>query len=96
MPTSRLADECGLAKGTLTGMLTTLEKRDLVVRHRVAEDKRKVMVRLTDSGDATISELFPIFNGFENRMVDGLSGVEQRELARLLRIVILNANGEQR
>ena len=93
MPTSRLADECGLAKGTLTGMLTTLEKRDLVARHRVAEDKRKVMVRLTEQGDATISELFPRFNGFEADMVAGLSSQEQRELARLLRIVITNASG---
>lgn len=92
MPTSRLADECGLAKGTLTGMLTTLEKRDLVARHRVAEDKRKVMVRLTKVGDNTISELFPKFNGFETEMVNGLSRTEQRELARLLRIVITNAS----
>lgn len=93
MPTSRLADECGLAKGTLTGMLTTLEKRDLVARHRVTEDKRKVMVRLTETGDDTISELFPKFNGFELEMVDGLDADEQRELARLLRIVIKNASG---
>ncbi len=91
MPTSRLADEAGLAKGTLTGMLTTLEKRDLVVRHRVEEDRRRVMVRLTDHGSATISELFPTFNDFEAAMVAGLTGEEQRELARLLRIVILNA-----
>jgi len=92
MPTSRLADECGLAKGTLTGMLTTLEKRDLVARHRVPQDKRKVMVRLTEPGDATISELFPKFNGFELEMVAGLTKEEQRELARLLRIVIKNAS----
>lgn len=91
MPTSRLADECGLAKGTLTGMLTTLEKRDLVARHRVAEDKRKMMVRLTRHGDATISELFPNFNTFEVDMVSGLDRDDQLELARLLRIVITNA-----
>lgn len=91
MPTSRLAEECGLAKGTLTGMLTTLEKRYLVARHRVEEDKRRVMVRLTEAGDATISELFPAFNRFEADMARGLTSAEQRELARLLRIVILNA-----
>ena len=91
MTTSRLADECGLAKGTLTGMLTTLEKRDLVARHRVEEDRRRVMVRLTEHGNATIGELFPTFNDFESKMVAGLSREEQQELARLLRIVILNA-----
>lgn len=95
MATSRLADECGLAKGTLTGMLTTLEKRDLVARHRLAEDKRKVMVRLTELGEQTISELFPTFNGFETEMVAGLSAAELQELARLLRIVILNSSAAQ-
>lgn len=92
MPTSRLAEECGLAKGTLTGMLTTLEKRDLVARHRVEEDKRRVMVRLTEAGGTTISELFPAFNQFEAATVQGLTSAEQRELARLLRLVILNAS----
>jgi DNA-binding MarR family transcriptional regulator len=96
MATSRLADECGLAKGTLTGMLTTLEKRDLVARHRLAEDKRKVMVRLTALGQQTISELFPTFNGFETTMVSGLTAAELQELARLLRIVIVNASADER
>jgi len=36
METARLAEECGLAKGTLTGMLTTLEKRDPRRRCRAA------------------------------------------------------------
>jgi len=95
MATSRLADECGLAKGTLTGMLTTLETRDLVARHRVSEDKRRVMVRLTELGEQTISQLFPTFNRFETAMVAGLSAAESRELARLLRIVILNASATE-
>jgi DNA-binding MarR family transcriptional regulator len=91
METSRLAAECDLAKGTLTGMLTTLEKQDLVVRHRVAADRRRVSVALTETGDATIAELFPRFNGFEGTMTDGLSDDQKGDLARLLRIVITNA-----
>lgn len=93
METSRLAAECDLAKGTLTGMLTTLEKQDLVVRRRVAADRRRVAVALTDTGDATIAELFPRFNGFEAAMTDGLSDEQKGDLARLLRLVITNAAG---
>lgn len=91
METARLADECGLAKGTLTGMLTTLEKRELVERKRIEADRRRVLVSLTDAGTALIDELFPKFNRFEGEMAAGLSAAEKRELARLLRVVITNA-----
>ena len=92
METARLAAECDLAKGTLTGMLTTLEKQELVNRDRMSADRRRVLVSLTPTGTAKISELFPRFNGFEAAVTDGLSDEEKTELARLLRLVIVNAN----
>ena len=95
METSRLAAECDLAKGTLTGMLTTLEKQHLVVRRRVVADRRRVAVALTDAGRSTIEELFPRFNGFETAMTDGLSSEQKGELARLLRFVITNAGDNE-
>ena len=94
METARLAEECGLAKGTLTGMLTTLEKRALVERERLGADRRRVLVRLTDTGTTLIDELFPKFNRFEGEMSAGLTVTEKQELARLLRIVITNASVE--
>lgn len=91
METSRLAAECDLAKGTLTGMLGTLEKQDLVERHRVARDRRRVIVALTGTGETTIAELFPRFNNYEREMTAGLTEEQKAELARLLRLVITNA-----
>ena len=94
METARLAAECGLAKGTLTGMLSTLEKQDLVVRRRMAADRRRVRVSLTELGEQTISELFPRFNAFEGAMTDGLSVDQKTDMARLLRVVITNATAD--
>lgn len=91
METAQLANECDLAKGTLTGMLTTLEKRDLVERRRSESDGRRVLVSATETGADVIDELFPRFNAVEVDLVDGLTADESRELARLLRIVITNA-----
>ncbi len=91
METATLATECDLAKGTLTGMLTTLEKRDLVERTRSEADGRRVLVSATADGIAMIDELFPKFNALEVTLVNGLSVNESRELSRLLRIVITNA-----
>lgn len=92
METALLAAECDLAKGTLTGLLGTLEKQDLVQRDRVESDRRRVMVSLTDTGLATIEDVFPRFNDFEAEMADGLTDNEKDDLARLLRTVITNAD----
>lgn len=92
METARLATECDLAKGTLTGMLTTLEKQGLVERHRVAEDRRRVSVSLTDIGIARIEDLFPRFNTFERAMTADLTTDQQLALASLLRAVTNNAD----
>ncbi len=89
--TANLAAECGLAKGTLSGMVGTLEKQGLVQRKSVATDKRRVLVTLTAAGQALITKLFPRFNHYEGQMSAGLSVEEKKELARLLRIVITNA-----
>lgn len=92
METATLATECDLAKGTLTGMLTTLEKQDLVERTRSETDGRRVIVSATDAGTAMIDELFPRFNGLETDLTTGLSAKESKELSRLLRVVITNAS----
>jgi len=92
METAQLATECDLAKGTLTGMVTTLEKQLLVERHRVTEDRRRVSVALTADGLALIEDLFPRFNSFERDMTDGLAHDQQLALAHLLRVVTKNAD----
>ena len=91
METANLAAECDLAKGTLTGMITTLEKQDLVSRERIAADRRRVSVALTPHGLDTIEQLFPKFNAFEGDMAEGLSDADKAALASLLRAVITNA-----
>jgi len=88
--TARLAEECDLSKGTLTGMVGTLEAQGLVARRKMDSDRRRVMVTLTDEGATMISELFPRFNAFEVDVLEGLSAAERLELARLLRVVIRN------
>ncbi|MGA7097914.1 MAG: MarR family winged helix-turn-helix transcriptional regulator [Acidimicrobiia bacterium] len=91
--TGELAEECGLAKGTLSGMLTTLEKSGLVERSRHPEDGRRVNVSLLQPGLDRIEALFPEFNEMEARFTARLSDQERRELARLLRTVTATADG---
>jgi DNA-binding MarR family transcriptional regulator len=91
--TGQLAEDCGLAKGTLSGMLSTLEKTGLVDRSRHPEDGRRVWVVLTDAGRDTIESVFPEFNRHEAKFTAELEDDERRELARLLRVVTATADG---
>ena len=90
--TGELADECGLAKGTLTGMLQTLERGRAVSRSRHPGDGRRVMVHLEPAGLDTIESLFPRFNEYEAKFTERLDADERHELARLLRVVTATAN----
>ena len=91
MQTADLADECDLSKGTLTGVVKTLERRGFVERRQVESDRRRVTVALTGAGLDTIERLFPRFNVYEGKMVSELSTTEKQELAELLRRVIVAA-----
>ncbi|MGB7860042.1 MAG: MarR family winged helix-turn-helix transcriptional regulator [Acidimicrobiia bacterium] len=92
--TGELAEDCGLAKGTLSGMLLTLERGDLVSRSRHPVDGRKVMVHLESAGLGTIETLFPTFNLYEAQFTERLDALERKELARLLRIVTETADDQ--
>ncbi len=86
--TRHLAEECGVTKGTLTGVLATLESKDLVLRTAHETDGRLVVVRLTSTGRALIKKLFPQFNAHETQVVDVLTASEQATLTKLLRKVL--------
>ena len=90
--TGKLAEDCALAKGTLSGMLQTLERIDLVSRSKHPDDGRKVRVHLEPAGLETIESLFPTFNEYEARFTERLDNDERHELARLLRLVTATAD----
>ena len=87
-----LAEECGVTKGTLTGVVTTLEGKGLITRSSHPDDGRLVMVELSSRGRSMITRLFPLFNKHEALVVSALSETEQTQLARLLRNVLRNVD----
>ncbi|HEY1640370.1 MAG TPA: MarR family transcriptional regulator [Streptosporangiaceae bacterium] len=92
--TRHLADEAGVTKGTLTGVLKTLEKRDLVRRRAHEQDGRLVLVGLQPAGRAVIERLFPAFNASETLVSSGLTDAEKTQLAALLRKIIRTVEGD--
>src|SRR5579859_7203464 len=89
--TRHLAAEAGVTKGTLTGVLKTLEKRGLAKRRGHARDGRLVLAGLEPKGLAVIERLFPAFNAGEAMVSASLSEAEKNQLATLLRKIIRSA-----
>ena len=86
--TGHVAAETGVTKGTLTGVIKTLQGRKLLRRTPHLDDRRRVSISLTKPGERLIGEVFPQFNEHETLAVSALSHAEQLELARLLRLVL--------
>jgi DNA-binding MarR family transcriptional regulator len=92
--TGHVAAEAGITKGTLTGVMKTLQARKLIRRIPHRDDRRRVSIGLSKAGERLIERVFPEFNRHETLAVSALSDAEQRELARLLRIVLRRINVE--
>ena len=79
-----LADRAGVTRGTITGLLDGLERDGFVRRTPDAEDRRRVRVTLTTSGEAVTARAFQEHAAWIAGLTAGLSTEEQAELVRLL------------
>lgn len=59
MTCKELSEKTLVTKGTLTGVLDRLEKKDLIERVPSREDRRCILIRLTSKGDARFREVLP-------------------------------------
>jgi DNA-binding MarR family transcriptional regulator len=90
----QLASEAGITGGTLTGVLTTLERRKLVTRRVHPTDGRRVLVKPTAAGRRVVDQIMPAFNEHEAWVTADLTDRDRRELARLLRTVLARLDTE--
>jgi DNA-binding MarR family transcriptional regulator len=59
MQTSHLADAVNLSSATVCGILNRLEQRGLVIRERQQDDRRRVVVSLSEAGQDTVDNAPP-------------------------------------
>jgi MarR family 2-MHQ and catechol resistance regulon transcriptional repressor len=71
------------SSGNITMVIDNLEKRGYVKRERKKEDRRFMMVRLTDEGFELIRKVFPPHAAVIAREMSVLSEREQETLAQL-------------
>jgi DNA-binding MarR family transcriptional regulator len=78
-----------VTSGTMTNRIDRLAAAGLVERHPDPQDKRGVQVRLTEAGRRRVDAAFTDLLDRERELLGGLSSAEQRQLAGLLRTLIV-------
>jgi DNA-binding MarR family transcriptional regulator len=90
----RLLRETLVTSGTMTNRVDRLAARGLVERLPDPSDRRGVLVRLTDAGRTTVDGALEGLLGRERALLAGLDADEQRDLAGLLRCLVVPFEGE--
>jgi len=84
-----------VTSGTMTNRVDRLAARGLVERELHPEDKRGVLVRLTESGRAAVDAALDDLLAAEQRLLAGMGSQDQHQLAQTLRrLLVVYAEGE--
>ena len=77
LPPSQIAKYVMVNSSTVTGIIDRLEKKDLVKRLRISQDRRVITVELTKSGKM-LAENAP--SPIQQKIIDGLNQLSQGEI----------------
>lgn len=92
---STLADQLGLTRGAMSARLATLEHNGLIVRRHDDQDRRRVRVRLTSTGNQALAAQQHAEEHTEAHLLAALTNPETRTLAALLRKLVLTIENPQ-
>ena len=89
---SQIGERLIVSSATMTSLLDTLEQRGWVRRTPNPEDRRSLLIEITDAGRETTDRFIPGLHKLERRVMSALSKVERKELLGLLGRVLAGAN----
>jgi DNA-binding MarR family transcriptional regulator len=79
-----LCHDLDVSTGAMTNRLDKLERRGVIRRAPDPQDRRGVLLELTDAGQSQLEEYIEAGAGRERELVDDLTPAEKQELNRLL------------
>lgn len=77
-----------VSSGTMTNRIDQLEKAGLVERINNPQDRRSVLIALTDKGFAIVDEAVTAHVARQNELLAGVSEGDRREFDRLLKVFL--------
>ncbi|MEO0872309.1 MAG: MarR family transcriptional regulator [Pseudomonadota bacterium] len=84
VPLQRVADAMARDKAQLSRMISNLERRGLITRAPCEEDKRSLLLSLTDKGEAFVLEIKRTLSEVLGAILEPLDAHEQAQLMALL------------
>ena len=84
-PIQQLASRILLTSGSMTYVVSQLEKKGYIRRVVSEHDRRVFYAELTDAGNALLAEIFPVHEEFMHRMMSGISEEEAEILIESLK-----------
>ena len=88
---SQLAETLCLDSSTVTGILSRLEDKHLIIRSFCVDDRRKVIVHLTDDGRALEAPVNAIIEKANVDVTAGLTAEQMETFRSYLKIITDNA-----
>ena len=79
-----LAEQAGVTRATITGLLDGLEREALIERHAEPGDRRALRIQLTRQGQRLARKLFEQHGLWIAGLFGNLTSTERTQLARLL------------
>jgi DNA-binding MarR family transcriptional regulator len=86
---SLLAEKTGVTRATMTGLIDSLEQGGLVVRVFDKADRRSVIVKLTEAGQAKLDVVMPDYYRRLRQCMQGLDDTKREELNQILGLIQL-------
>lgn len=82
---TEIAEQLGIKRANFVALMDGLEQRGLAERRKAQGDKRSHSLHLTPEGVRFVASMTATWNTHEQRLIDRLGGVEERDaLLRLL------------
>lgn len=91
-----ICDTFNLRRSTVSGILTTMEKNDIIVRMMSLDDPRKNEIKLTKTFITNTKKIQNDINSLETVLVKNFTASEKSELIRLLQKLAGNLIEEER
>ena len=88
---SQLAETLHLDSSTVTGILSRLQDKGLIIRSFNTGDRRKVIVHLTDEGRALEKPVIEIIERLNHELTDGISEADMEVFHKVIGTITENA-----
>jgi len=77
---SLLAEKAGVSRATMTGLIDGLDKEGLIMRVTDVNDRRKLQIKLTSTGQAKLDEVMPEYYRRVSELMSVLSSEQSESL----------------